>query len=147
MVSSLFEDFREGEKFATRIRTVTPTDIDLFATMSGAVNPLFLSEAFASQLGYRTRVTPGLLTLALMVGTIYQTGVFDNVLALTGIDKLRFKKPVYPGDSLKSEVEVVGRKESDKPDRGLVTLRSDCLNQKGETVLEAELSLIVKRKP
>ncbi|MFQ5761884.1 MAG: MaoC family dehydratase, partial [Candidatus Bathyarchaeia archaeon] len=110
MVLSLFEDFSEGEKFSTRTRTVTPTDIDLFATMSGAVNPLFLSDAYASQVGYRTRVAPGLLTLALMVGTIYQTGVFDNILALTGIDKLRFKKPVYPGDSLRSEVEVVARR-------------------------------------
>ncbi len=146
MESPFFEDFKEGQKFITRSRTVTGTDIDLFATVTGAINPLFLSDDFATSLGFKSRIAPGLLTASLMVGTEYQLGLFDNILALASVDRLQFLGPVAAGDSLTTEVIVQSKKESKKPDRGFVTLKSICKNQQAETVVEGELTLVYKKK-
>lgn len=146
MESPLFEDFSEGQRFMTRGRVVTGTDIDLFATLTGAINPLFLSDEFAASRGFKSRIAPGLLTASLMVGTAYQLGLFDNILALASVERLQFLNPVTTGDALTTEIIVQSKKESKRPDRGFVTLKSICRNQRAETVLEGELTLVYKKK-
>lgn len=141
-----FEDFKEGQAFVARKRVVTGTDIDLFATMTGAVNPLFLSRDFAVSSKMRDRVAPGILTFGLMVGTLYQLGLFDNIVALASVDKLAFLQPVYPGDIIESRAVVRTKKETSKPDRGVVVLHASCSNQEDAKMLEAELTFIYRRR-
>jgi len=145
-LAKFFEDFNVGDMYTTRKRVVTGTDVDLFATLTGAVNPLFLSDEFAQHLGFGKRLVPGILTLALSVGLEYQQGLFDNLLALLGINNVRFLNVVLPGDILKTQVEVLSKKEARKPDRGVVTLKSTCKNQKEDSVLEMELVILIKKK-
>lgn len=135
-----------GERYVARSRVVTSTDIDLFATMTGAVNPLFLSDNFAKTSGYKSRIAPGLLTLSLMVGSFYQTGLFDHLIALAAIEKVNYSAPVFAGDMLHGEGEVISKRESKKPDRGLITFKSVLKNQNGEQILVSEFTLVYKRK-
>lgn len=139
-----FEDFEEGVKLTTRERTVTETDIELFASLTGALNPLFLSKKFAQELGQKDRIAPGLLTLSLAVGLEYQLGIFDRIHALLGMNA-KFPAPVYPGDRIRCEVEVKEKKEK-RDDRGLVKLKSWCKNQDGTIVMEVEKTLLVRKK-
>jgi len=140
-----FEDLKEGQVLTTRKRIVTTTDIDIFATMTGAVNPLFLSKDYAVSAKMRDRVAPGILTAGLMFGSLYQLGLFDNIVALTGIDKLRFLLPVFPGDTIESKVVVESKKETGKPDRGIVVFHATCTNQESAKVLEGELTFLFLR--
>jgi len=102
-----FEEFSQGDKFTTRSRVVTGTDMDIFAALTGATNPLFLNEEFGKKRGFKGRIAPGILILALAVGAQYSMGLFDHIIAFLGIDKLRFLSPVYPGDTIKYNVEVI----------------------------------------
>ncbi|MFC1911524.1 MaoC family dehydratase, partial [Chloroflexota bacterium] len=59
------------------------------------------------------RIAPGVLILALGVGAQYSMGLFDHIVASSGIDKLRFLGPVYPGDTIKYSVEVIEKRETE----------------------------------
>jgi 3-hydroxybutyryl-CoA dehydratase len=141
-----FEELEEGQVLISRKRVVTGTEIDVFATMTGATNPLFLSKEFATSAKMRDRVAPGALTIGLLLGALYQLGIFDHIIALAGIDKLRFLLPVFPGDGLESKATVSSKKETGKPDRGVVILNASCTNGQGEKVLDGELTFIFRRK-
>ncbi|MEM4189979.1 MAG: MaoC/PaaZ C-terminal domain-containing protein, partial [Candidatus Caldarchaeum sp.] len=93
-----YEDFQIGQEFKTTSRTVTPTDIELFTSLTWAVNPLFLSEQFARERGFSTRIAPGALIIGFAIGLLYQTGILDHIIALAGIEKLSFKSPTHAGD-------------------------------------------------
>jgi acyl dehydratase len=116
-----FEELALGQKIVSRPRIVSPADIDLFASVTGATNPLFLSDELARQRGFSGRVAPGMLTLSLGIGLLYGTGLFDHILAFTGLDDLAFRLPVLPGDELRCEAQVAEKQDASKPDRGRVT--------------------------
>ena len=141
-----FEEFRKGECLKTRSRVVTPTDIDLFAAVTGAVNPLFLQGEFAQKRGFKGRISPGALNLAINIGLIYSLGIVDQAIAFMSIDRLKFLTSVYPKDTLSAYLEVIGKKKIEKEDRGVVTFRSILENQEGQKVLEAELVFLIKTK-
>ncbi len=140
-----YEELNQGDKITTRRRVVTGTDIDTFAIMTGAINPLFLEDAFAKKLGFKGRIAPGILTLALATGLQYATGLFDDIIAFLGIDKLKFLATVNPGDTIWAEAEVIAKKEIDE-ERGIVNFRWLVKNQEDKPTLEAETTFMLKRK-
>ena len=140
-----YEELNQGDKITTRRRVVTGTDIDTFAIMTGAINPLFLENGFAKKLGFKGRISPGILTLALATGLQYATGLFDDIIAFLGIDKLKFLATVNPGDTIWAEAEVIAKKEIDE-ERGIVSFRWLAKNQEERPVLEAETTFMLKRK-
>lgn len=140
-----YEELNQGDKTTTRRRVVTGTDIDTFAIMTGAINPLFLENGFAKKLGFKGRIAPGILTLALATGLQYATGLFDDIIAFLGIDKLKFLATVNPGDTIWAEAEVIAKKEIDG-ERGIVNFRWLVKNQEERPVLEAETTFMLKRK-
>jgi acyl dehydratase len=141
-----FEEFNQGDRFTTRCRVVTGTDIDIFAALTGATNPLFLSEEFGRKQGFRGRVAPGMLILSLGVGAQYSTGLFDHIVAFLGIDKLQFLSPVYPGDAIKYDVAVIDKRETEKKDRGIIVFKWVAVNQEGKSVLEAEGIFMMRKR-
>ena len=141
-----FEEFSRGDKFATRSRVVTGTDIDILATLTGATNPLFLNEEFGKKQGFKGRIAPGVLILALAVGAQYSMGLFDHIIAFLGIDKLRFLSPVYPGDTIRFNVEVIEKRETESKGRGIIVLKWVGENQDGKSVLEAEGTFMMRKK-
>lgn len=142
-----FEEFKVGEVFETAARTINPADVSNFAGVSGDFNPLHIDEEMAKQTPFGGRVAHGILTLAVSSGQQNQLGLFEGTtLALLGIDKLRFTGPVRFGDTIHTEMTVKETRESSKPDRGVVILDVVVKNQRGETVLQCEQSVLLRRR-
>jgi acyl dehydratase len=109
---------------------------------AGYVFPLFHDESFAHRAGFSAIPLPGELVLLLMGGLAEQTGVFDDTtLALTGLDAVRFRTPCHAGDTIRLEMEAVAKELSSSGRRGFLTFGWTCLNQRGETVIEARATL------
>ncbi|HKA50645.1 MAG TPA: MaoC/PaaZ C-terminal domain-containing protein [Candidatus Dormibacteraeota bacterium] len=109
---------------------------------AGYVFPLFSDEGFARRAGFAGVPVPGELVLLLLGGLAEQTGAFDEAtLALTGLNAVRFRTPCLVGDTIRLEMEVVGKELSSSGRRGLVTFAWTCRNQRGEAVLSAEATL------
>ena len=139
-----YEELNKGDKITTRQRVVTGTDIDMFAIMTGATNPLFIEDESAKKLGFKGRIAPGVLTLGLAIGLCYGAGLFDHLVAALSIDKLRFLGAVNQGDTIWCEVEVVERKEI-QGERGIVNFKWVVKNQEGKAILEAEPTFMFRK--
>jgi len=119
-------------------------DIEQFAHLTGDENPLHLDEEFASRQLFNGRVAHGLLTLSVTLGLWYQSGLFDGLIVVfLGIDKLRFARPVRPGESLTSRLTILSREPSDRGDR--VELENTTYNNRQEAVLTFSARLLLSR--
>jgi acyl dehydratase len=93
------------------------------------------------------RAAPGALTFALSEGLVMQTGLIHGTgLAFLGGD-VRVVAPVLEGDTIRVEVEVVDKRETRKPDRGIVTYQHRVLNQRDELVMEVRVLRMIRRVP
>jgi acyl dehydratase len=143
-----YERFQPGDRYRTLGRTVSEFEILQFVTLTGFTEPLFMDmEYIRRESVFGTRVAPGVLTFALAEGLTLQTGILHGTgLALLSYD-VRVLGPVLAGDTISVEIEVVDRRETKKPDRGVVTFRHQVANQRGEAVMEATITRMIKREP
>jgi acyl dehydratase len=142
-----YEDLEVGRVFSTPARTVTEADLVNFAGVSGDFNPIHTDEEYAKETPFGRRVAHGLLVLAMLTGLRLRTGVFEGTLiAWLEIRRYRFLKPVFIGDTIRGETEIAEKRETSKPDRGVVVQRVRIYNQKGEAVQEGEFVTLVRRK-
>lgn len=101
-----------GDRFVTKPRVITKTDLELYAISTGDTHPMFLSEQAAQSAGWKTQLVPGLLSFSIAVGLLIQSGYLRDVMAFMGTDKVRFNAPVYPYDSIMVETEVLSKKQT-----------------------------------
>jgi len=141
-----FEGHKIGEVYRTLARTVSETDIVNFVNQCGFTEPLFIDMEYVKRESvFKRRAAPGALTFALSEGLIMQTGLIHSTgMAFLGGD-LRVVAPVLEGDTIRVEVEVADKRETKKPDRGIVTYRHRVLNQRDEVVLEATIQRMIRR--
>lgn len=143
-----FEDFRVGEviRHATP-RTVAAGDSALYTALTGDRHPLFCSTQLARAMGYRE----GLIHEMVVFHVIFGKTVPDislNAVANLGYAAVLFLRPVYPGDTLQAETEIVGLRESSSGTSGVVYCRTEGKNQREETVLSFYRWVLVhKRDP
>lgn len=126
---------------ATYRRTVTEADIALFAGATGDTNPYHFDEAYAARGMFKKRIAHGMLVtgyISTVLGTIFP-GPGTIYLSQT----LEFKAPVFIGDTITAVVEVLAIKDT-KP---IVTLRTECLNQDGKTVVSGQAVVLVEYVP
>lgn len=143
-----FEDFDVGDVIVTPARTVTQTDIVNFACLSGDFNEVHTNFEYCESTQFGQPIAHGPLIYAIMGGLQYASGVNDGtLLALLQIDQWRMLKPVMHGDTIRMEQTVVEKKETSKPDRGVITLERKCKNQRDETVQEMRATLLYRRRP
>jgi acyl dehydratase len=141
-----FEDFEPGARYATYGRTVTEGDHSLFCALVGYHVPLFIDEEFARGTPYGGRICPSALVMSF--STAMTEALFrNNVIALLAVDRGRFLAPVRPGDTIRTEVEVLETKPTSNETRGVVVFRDHVLNQRGETVFEIDKTVLLKRRP
>ncbi len=142
-----FEAHTIGARFHTRRRTVSETDIVTFVNLCGFTEPLFMDmEYVASQSVFTKRAAPGALTFAFSEGLIIQMGLIHGTgMAYLG-GEMRLVAPVLEGDTIQVEVEVTDKRETKKPDRGIVSYTHRVTNQRGEVVLEARLQRMIRRE-
>jgi acyl dehydratase len=144
-----FEDFRVGDRIVSPARTITETDIVLFASLTGDWHGVHTDREFAKHTMYGERIAHGLLILAIGGGLMFQTGnlgVPRSTIALYGLEKTRFAIPTKIGDTIHVEAEVVQVGSIDER-RGLITFAHRILNQRGEEVLTYTSKLVVGRRP
>ncbi|GAA6735171.1 MaoC/PaaZ C-terminal domain-containing protein [Thermus oshimai] len=142
-----FEDLQEGQVFPTPARTVTEADLVNFAGVSGDFNPIHTDAEYAKGSPFGARVAHGLLVLAMLTGLRQRTGIFEGTLiAWMEIRAYRFLRPVFIGDTIRGETEILEKRPTSKPDRGVVVQRVQVFNQRGEVVQEGELVTLVRRR-
>lgn len=141
-----FEEHPSGATYTTLARTVSETDIVTFVNLCGFNEPLFMDmEYVARESVFKGRPAPGALTFALSEGLVMQTGLIHGTgMAYLG-GEIRVVAPVVAGDTIRVEVEVTEKRETQKPDRGIVTYQHRILNQRGEVVLEARIQRMIRR--
>ncbi len=119
-------------------------DIEEFATLTADENPLHLDEEFARGQLFGGRVAHGLLTLSITLGLWYRAGLFDGwVVIFSGIDELRFRRPVRPGETLTARLTVLSRESSPRGEK--VELENTTCNEKDEPVLSFSAHLLLAR--
>ena len=141
-----FEDIAIGEEYESPGRTVTETDIVLFAGLSGDYNVLHTDAEFMKKSIFGERIAHGLLGLAIQSGLFYRSGNVYATMAFLGV-KWKFKGPIKIGDTIRLRTRVASKRETAKPDRGIVVVERTVVNQRDEVVQEGETELMVERRP
>jgi acyl dehydratase len=140
-----FEAFEIGHSRISTGRTITETDIVLHAGQSGDFYPHHMDAEWCATQPFKQRIAHGTLTFTIGVG---QTAAGINPLAMTyGYEKLRFPKPVFIGDTIRTKVTIAEKRDHKRPDYGIVVEKLEVLNQRGECVMACEHLLLVKRNP
>ena len=140
-----FEDFEVGVRYPTRTRTITDEDQLAFCRLTGYDVPLFLDDAYAKGQGLPGRICPSHLIMSFtsaMTGDLF----YASLIAMVGIERARFLAPVYPGDTLRIEVEVIEKRPSSRPDRGVVTFRDHVYNQHSAEVFCNDKIVLLRRR-
>jgi acyl dehydratase len=141
-----FEDIQVGEEYESPGRTVTEADIVIFAGLSGDYNVLHTDAEFMKSSIFGERIAHGLLGLSIQAGLLTRGMRPYATIAFLGL-RWKFKGPIKIGDTIRVRAKVAGKKETGKPDRGIVTLFRQVLNQRGEVVQEGETDIMVARRP
>ena len=149
MAGRHFEDWSVGERLSHEIRrTVTETDNLLFSTMTHNPQPLHLDAEAAKASEFGQILVNGTFTYALMIGLSVGDTTLCTLVANLGYDKLVMPKPVFIGDTMRAQTEVVEtRASSSRPQAGIVTFQHELLNQRDEVVCRCLRSALVQRKP
>ncbi len=143
MYDKYFEEYEIGDYWRSRGRTITESDLVMFASWSGDWFPLHTDKEWAKQTQYGQRIAHGMLVLSVSMGlTKLEPG---RVIAYYGIDHLRFVRPTYIGDTLTVELQVVGKQE--KKDAGIIAADVSVLKQDGEPVLVATQKILIAKRP
>ena len=145
---NFFEDFATGQVFRHAIpRTITEGDLALYIALTGDRRPLHCSAEFARSLGFPRETAHDLLVFHIVFGRAVPD-VSLNSPANLGYADVRFLRPVIPGDTLRAETEVVGRRETSRRDVGIVWVRTQGFNQRDEPVLQFyRWAMVNKRDP
>jgi monoamine oxidase len=140
-----FEDYRPGEVRETSGRTITETDFVVHAGHTGDFFPHHMDAEFAKTTPFGQRVAHGTMVFAIGIGL---TATLINPVAFSyGYDRLRFVRPVFVGDTIRTRVTIVAKEDDPKrPEAGRVIERCEVINQRGEVVLAADHILIVARR-
>lgn len=147
MTGLYWEEWEVGAEWVTAGRTVTEADIVNFAGISGDYNPLHMDEEFCKGTLFGTRVAHGPLIYAMAAGLLFQLHLYDDTLiAFLGFEDLRFTGPVKIGDTIRARIEVTEKRESSKPDRGVMKRRLQVVNQRDEVVQESIQAFLLKRR-
>jgi len=148
VIGLYWEDWEVGRTWETGGRTMTEAAIEQCAGLSGDYNPLHVDEEFAKAGPFGGRVAHGPLVYLFAAGLLFQLHLYDDTLiAFLGFDKLYFTAPVRIGDTLRARIQVTDRRETSRPDRGIVQRLLEVRNQRGEVVLEAIQAFLIRRRP
>lgn len=142
-----FEDFTVGDIYKHPFgRTVTEADNVWFSNVSLNLNPMHFNEVYASETEFGERLVNGTLVIALAVG-MSVIDVSMNAIANLGYDNIRHHAPVFHGDTLFAESEVIDTRESESRDHvGIVTTELRTYNQADELVLSLERTPMVLKR-
>jgi acyl dehydratase len=149
MAGRFFDEWQVGDRIVHEIRrTVTETDNLLFSTMTHNPQPLHIDAEAARASEFGQILVNGTFTFALMVGLSVAETTLGTLVANLGYDKLVMPKPVFIGDTMRAETEIVELKDSrSRPTAGIVTFRHELINQRDEIGCQCLRTALLLRKP
>jgi itaconyl-CoA hydratase len=141
-----FEDFNVGDVYRCRLgRTVTEADNIWFTLLTNNTNQIHFNNDFARRTEFGKCLINSTLTLAIVTG-MGVTDVSENGVAL-GWDEVKLPHPLFAGDTLYSESQVLEKRESrSNPKRGVVKVRTRGIQQEGKVVIDYVRSVLVWKK-
>ena len=141
-----FEDFEVGEEAVTAGRTVTETDIVNFAGITGDWNEIHTNKELAERGMFKQRIAHGALIFSIATGLSVRLGqTADTVLAFYGLDRLRFVKPTFIGDTVHVRQKVESKSEREQSS-GIVTMLNEVIYQRDEVVISYTAKVLLKRR-
>ena len=148
MAGIYFEDFEPGHVFKHVLtRTLTEMDNTLFSLMTTNPQPLHLDAEFSATTEFGQRLVNSLFTLGLVIGMTVVDTTLGTTIANLGMTDVKFPKPVFHGDTLHVETEVISKRASQsRPNAGVVELEHRGINQRGELVCSCRRTAFMKRR-
>jgi len=149
MAGLWFDELKVGQVFDHPIRrTVTETDNLLFSTLTHNPAQLHLDAEAMKASEFGQVLVNSVFVLGLMVGISVNDTTLGTAVANLGWDEVRFPKPVFVGDTLRIETEVLELRESrSRPGQGIVTFAHRAFNQRGELVAQCRRSGLQRKRP
>jgi len=148
MTGKYFEDLEIGQKFRhAQGRTITEADNTFFCALTMNSQPLHLNADYAAHTTFGQRIVNGLLTMSLAVGLTVSDLTEGTVVANLGYDRVSHPNPVFHGDTLYVESEVLDKRESrSNPDRGVVRLKHIGRKPDGTVAVELERTVLFLKR-
>lgn len=142
-----YEDFEVGHIYEHRPgRTITDTDNVHFTLLTMNTHPAHFDYEFAKKTEFKKPLVCSPLTVALMVG-MSVSDTSQKAVANLGWDKIRLTHPLFPGDTLYAESEVLHKKESaSRPEQGIVTIKTIGKNQDDKVVCTFERTMLIWKR-
>jgi acyl dehydratase len=149
MPGRYFDQWKIGDKITHDIRrTVTETDNLLWSTMTHNPQPLHIDAEAARASEFGQILVNGTFTFSLMVGLSVGDTTLGTLIANLGYDKMVMPKPVFIGDTIRAETEVIALKDSaSRPNAGIVTFLHRAINQRDEIVCQCERAALLMKLP
>lgn len=149
MAGLYYEEFKVGMTFQHDIRrTITEADNVFFTSMTHNPAALHLDEEYAKKTEFGTRIVNSCLTLSFMVGISVGQTTLGTTVANLGWDEVRFPKPLFHGDTIHVETEVLELRDSkSRPNQGIIVFQHRAYNQRDELVGSCKRSALMLRKP
>ncbi len=119
--------------------------VEGFASLTGDDNPLHLDAEHAARTPFRKRIAHGALVQSLAAGLAWRTGWFTGTIVAIERTAARYLKPVAPPEELRLRLEVLEREAEPHPRRGRVDLRLTLRDRRGDTVLEGDWTVLMRR--
>ena len=147
MAGLYFEQFSVGQTFVHEIRrTVTDMDNILFSALSYNPAAIHIDHEYAKTTEFGKPLVNSIFTLGLVVGLSVQDTTLGTTVGNLGFDKVEFPKPVFHGDTIYSETEVVEKRDSKShPEWGIVTFEHRAKNQHGDLVMRCRRAAMMRR--
>lgn len=141
-----FEDFEIGNVHVSQGRTITETDVINFAGLIGDYNVLHTNEEVAKKGMYKTRIAHGMLGASIMTGMSNLLGIFDGTTIAFMELTIRYKAPLFLGDTIHLELEPTEKRKSSRPGRGIVKFNARLKNQDGVLVTDCDWVIMMATK-
>lgn len=141
-----YEEFEMGAVFHGQARTITESDVVTFAGLSGDFNPIHTNAEVAKNGPFGERIAHGMLTVSISTGMANMTGLMAGTTIALLEQNIKYTGAVKFGDTVRLQMEVIEKRETSKPDRGIVKLASKMFNQRDELVVDMIWTQLMKRK-
>jgi 3-hydroxybutyryl-CoA dehydratase len=145
-----FEDYTVGEKMVSPGRTITETDITMFAAFTGDWHQLHTDAEYAKKTPFGERIAHGMLSLCVGSALIFRLGAHvalpKSFIAFYGMDSVKFLGPVKIGDTIHCVAEIAALEIKDDK-RGIIVSKNSIENQRNEAVIVYSTRALAGRKP
>jgi 3-hydroxybutyryl-CoA dehydratase len=143
-----FEEFEVGQQIITPGRTISESDVVSFAGLSGDYNQIHTNAEFSKETPFGQRIAHGLLGLSIASGLAMRTGVLEGtVIAFREINNWKFTNPVFIGDTIHAELNIVETKAIPRLKGGSLSIEIVVKNQRDEVTMKGIWTTLVASQP